>query len=68
MKKQTAVEWLFEKFYGSETFNHDEVLEEAKSMEMDQICKAYVYGSAYGIDAANNLKPEIYYKEAYKSE
>ena len=48
---KTAVEWLYEVFYGTETFNQKEVLEQAKKMEKEQIEKAYQQG---GIDAQNN--------------
>ena len=47
MKKQTAVEWLFEKIMDS---NHDddlyEILERAKEMEQQQIEDAYNEGKS----------------------
>jgi hypothetical protein len=35
-------------------------------MEKDQICNAYVYGSAYGINMQDGLHPINYYNETYK--
>ena len=38
---------------------------QAKAMHKDEICKSYVYGSAYGIDVSNGLKPDKYYNETF---
>ena len=45
-----------------------EIFEAAKEMEKEQIEKAYVYGAAYGIDISNNLSPDMYYNQTFKSE
>ncbi len=42
------------------------VLDQSKEMEKDQICNAYVYGSAYGINMQDGLHPINYYNETYK--
>ena len=67
--KQTAVEWLKEILRDSskEVFDGN-IWEQAKAMEKEQICNAYVYGAAYGIDVLNNLIPDTYYNETFKSE
>ena len=73
--KQTAVEWLIDKLSYSTTdgtiISHHKIItnlvEQAKEMEREQISKAYVFGSAYGIDINNGLNPNNYYKETYES-
>ena len=68
--KQTAVEFLKEKltyvFVNDKSFN--ELFEQAKQMEKEQIKDAYVYGVAYGIDIEQGLHPDNYYNETFKSE
>ena len=68
--KQTAVEWFAEKIGHNSLMaltEYNEILEQAKAMEREQISKAYVFGSAYGIDMNNGLNPTNYYKETYES-
>ena len=43
----------------------DQVFEQAKEMEKEQIGNAYVYGSAYGIDLKNGFSPNNYYNETF---
>jgi hypothetical protein len=67
--KQTAVDWLVEKLKeNGVSFWQEEIemIEEAKEMEKEQICKAYTMGVSpmlsiwrYGED---------YYNETFKSE
>lgn len=45
--KQTAVEWLYEVFYGTETFNQKEVLKKAKAMEREQMCSFAEFVATY---------------------
>lgn len=72
-KQQTAVEWLYEVFYGTETFNQKEVLKKAKAMEKEQIENAYEIGFADAWDDARYddepkyATAEQYYKETYES-
>jgi hypothetical protein len=66
--KQTAVEWLIEQWPILESQIPERILEQAKVMEKEQISNAYVYGAAYGIDVPNNLIPNTYYNETFKSE
>ena len=61
--KQTAVEWLYEVFYGTETFNQKEVLEQAKEMEKEQIMNAW-YNSLTKGEFNSALE---YYNETFKS-
>ena len=65
--KQTAVEWLVNQYIEKLTIT-PAMVEQAKAMEKEQICNAYVYGAAYGIDVLNNLIPDTYYNETFKSE
>ena len=70
--KQTAVEWLYEVFYGTETFNQKEVLKKAKEMEKEQIMKAFYKGrqeEQYKNLFNNHVRKseEQYYKETYES-
>jgi len=64
--KQTAVEWLVNQYIEKLTIT-PAMVEQAKAMEKEQICNAYVYGAAYGIDVLNNLIPDTYYNETFKS-
>ena len=73
--KQTAVDWLVDKLSYSTTdgtiISHHKIItnlvDQAKAMEREQISKAYVFGSAYGIDINNGLNPNNYYTETYES-
>jgi len=61
-RKQTAVEWLTEKLrieFGFAFSNN--ILEQAKAMEKEQIEDAYKYGNQSDI----YFKPEQYYNETY---
>jgi hypothetical protein len=66
--KQTAVEWLSEQLCNAPIPDYWGLVEQAKEMEKEQISNAYVYGAAYGIDVPNNLIPNTYYNETFKSE
>jgi hypothetical protein len=70
---KTAVEWLYEVFYGTETFNQKEVLKQAKEMEKEQIKNAWL--NAWKDSMINPLEDkyyepeaEQYYNETFKSE
>ena len=63
----TSVEYLFDYLEKINIKIPCEVEYKIKSLHQDEVCKAYVYGSAYGIDVQNNLKPEIYYNETFKN-
>ncbi len=58
-KKQTAVEWLYEVFYGTETFNQEAVLKIAKEMEKEQII------DAYETSHISMMTAEQYYNETF---
>ncbi len=64
--KQTAVEWLVEQLFGDNEIIgcSDELLQQAKEMEKEQIEDAYYQGDAdsYKGDA------EQYYNKTFKSE
>lgn len=63
MKKQTAVEWLFEQMLDSKEDNRYELLEEAKKMEQEQIVKAAIWDPFLGHSAKEIGK--LYYEEKY---
>jgi len=64
--KQTAVEWLKQKWYSDENDITDETFEQAKEMEKEQIVNAYKEGH-YHLDF-DSFNPEQYYNGTYKSE
>ena len=64
--KQTAVEFLVDNLHYLHSTKWDDILEQAKEMEKEQISQAYVFGSAYGIDLKNGLNPNNYFKETFK--
>ena len=64
--KQTAVEFLVDNLHYLHSTKWDDILEQAKKMEKEQISQAYVFGSAYGIDFKNGLNPNNYFKETFK--
>ena len=64
--KQTAVEFLIDNLHYLHSTKWDDIIEQAKEMEKEQISNAYVYGSAYGIDIENGLSPNNYYNETFK--
>jgi len=70
--KQTAVEWLYEVFYGTETFNQKEVLKKAKEMEKEQIIEA-VESTIKSVKLTEDktaffaMGGEGYYTETYES-
>jgi hypothetical protein len=57
--KQTAVEWLASYIKGITDLNCDEIIEQAKQMEKEQLEDVYLAGEA---------KDEKYYKETYERE
>jgi len=81
MSKQTAVEWLIQKltnrqngfFDGFPCLSIDEIYEQAKQMEREQIIGAYIEGDWTSIGAEGEYKSlaiedaEQYYNEIYKS-
>ena len=44
-----------------------EIEHEARIMHQKEVCMAYVYGSAYGINIDHKLTPAIYYEEQFKN-
>ena len=65
--KQTAVEWLTDKFYANEGIMKSEWLEKAKEMEKQQIMNA-VYDSMGTNFDPNMGRAELYYNTTFKSE
>ena len=63
MKKQTAVEWLALYIKGITNLNCDEVIDQAKAMEKEQIVEAIDYGCS---DWGSFKDVEQYYKDTYE--
>jgi hypothetical protein len=71
-KKQTAVEWVFEQLDGEESLvarlvgfkEYNQIIEQAKAMEKEQIRSAYVSGFDDGEYLKTYLDLE-YYNETY---
>ena len=70
--KQTAVEWLKQKWYSDENDITDETFEQAKEMEKQQIVESFSLGIISHHDAFKNQNKwnngEEYYNETFKSE
>jgi hypothetical protein len=67
--KQTAVEWLEEqmKTWGDlPRWQRDEIIQQAKEMEKEQIIEAFKHGDIPPLFL--NLNAEQYYNETFKSE
>lgn len=62
----TAVEWLATYLKGITSLNCDEVIEQAKEMERNQILDAFEEGSSDGYDGWGSSNKEKYYNETYK--
>jgi hypothetical protein len=60
MKKQTAVEWLALYIKGITNLNCDEVIEQAKAMEKEQIIDAATWGALHE-------SAQQYYTSTYES-
>jgi hypothetical protein len=63
MKKQTAVEWLALYIKGITNLNCDEVIDQAKAMEKEQIEKAY--NESWRLRDKPYLTALQYYNETY---
>jgi hypothetical protein len=66
MKKQTAVEWLVDKYIKVGGISK-EMVEKAKEMEKEQIIHVYSVGYNNG-QVDSNRTAEQYYNETFKSE
>ena len=78
--KQTAVDYIKEKLmcneYWYENMTFDQIIEQAKEMEKEQIMDAYNDGAKLALISQSNLalqkgklpNPEQYYNETFKSE
>jgi hypothetical protein len=67
MKQQTAVEWLALYIKGITSLNCDEVIEKAKAMEKEKMCKfAYKCHNHYKV--YGDFKIEEYYNETFKQQ
>ena len=64
MKQMTAVEWLATYLKGITSLNCDEIIEQAKEMEKQQIIDAY----KFGLSDEYVIGSEQYYNETYKED
>jgi len=66
-KKQTAVDWLASYIKGITDLNCDEIIEQAKQMEKEQIEVAYKEGNHSEMRGGKVIfeKMEQYYNETY---
>jgi hypothetical protein len=62
--KQTAVEWLADNLHYLHSTKWDDILEQAKAMEKQQIMNAVDYGTS---DWGSYKDPEKYYNETYNN-
>jgi hypothetical protein len=62
--KQTAVEWLADNLHYLHSTKWDDILEQAKAMEKQQIMNAVDYGTS---DWGSYKDPEVYYNETYNN-
>jgi hypothetical protein len=70
MKKQTAVEWLFEQLTSTwyDTNSSQDILKQAKAMEKEQFIENFINGSHYSLYRCNisiNIIAEQFYNEIY---
>jgi hypothetical protein len=67
--KETAIKYLLSHLpqidYGKDD-EYKEIIAKAIQMEQSQICTAYVFGAAYGINMKDGLNPNNYYNETYQ--
>ncbi len=68
MGKQTAVDWLIENIYYLHSTKWNDIIEQAKAMEKEQILQALNDGKAIIISPTSNKSLEQYYNETYKQE
>jgi hypothetical protein len=76
MEKQTAVEWLIEQLLKKSDIEYingfNNLVEQAKAMEKEQIREAYISGADHIMDVQYNpssyFNDEQYYNETFKSE
>jgi hypothetical protein len=65
--KQTAVEFLLEKYKSQNTLLFGEDFEQAKEMEKEQITDAHIHAQ-FNVILAKKEIAEQYYNETFKSE
>ena len=66
MGKQTAVDWLIENIYYLHSTKWNDIIEQAKAMEKEQILQALNDGKAMIISPTSNKSLEQYYNENFK--
>jgi hypothetical protein len=62
--KQTAVEWLADNLHYLHSTKWDDILEQVKEIEKEQIGRAYQEGLLDGL----NHTPKDYYNETFKQQ
>ena len=69
MKKQTAVEWLFEQFENGDMYNIEDaqrIKHQALAMEKEQIVTAHIEGQP--LYSCHSEKAKQYYNETYNND
>ena len=69
----TAVEWFNQQLVDRQNGNgdsrsRDEIFQQAKEMEKEQIEMAFFKGKTFGMNLPDGLTSEQYYNETFKSE
>jgi len=64
--KQTAVEWLVDNLHYLHSTKWDDIVEQAKEMEKEQIENAFRIGAANELTFGDN-KAEQYYNDTFKT-
>lgn len=63
--QQTAVEWLVEQVFGKHTYVWNDVIEQAKQMEREQIINAHLLGLIHSLEMEATKQAEEYYNQTY---
>ena len=68
--KQTAVEFLIDNLHYLHSTKWDDIIEQAKEMERQQIMSAFTQGDIFGADYYDgvNITEENYYKQTFEDE
>ena len=62
--QQTTVDWLIENIHYLHSTKWNDIIEQAKEMEQEQIMNAWVKG----VISEDHMTAKQYYKETYKQE
>ena len=63
--KQTAVEWLGLYIKGITTLNCDDIINQAKEMEKEQVINAHLTGLIHPLEMESSKQSEQYYNDNF---